>query len=108
LHNIINDITFDISNHKDGGNIENTAKSKMENTTTYNVVKSYEGYPSKTRIEKKEVTLNEATTDLDITESLWRKNGGSVIIRTEMELVCEESDGSNVITWTITENEIWD
>ena len=72
-----------------GGNIENTAKNKMENTSTYNVVKSYEGFPSKTRIENKEVSLDVATTALDVTEFLWRKHGGSVISRTETELVAE-------------------
>jgi hypothetical protein len=76
--------------------------------STYNVNKQYEGKPSKNKVEEKEVTLDRAIQVLDITERLWRKNGGVIVSRSENELVCEESDGSEVITWTIEENETWE
>jgi hypothetical protein len=76
--------------------------------TTYNIKKSYEGAPSKTKIESKGLTLEKAISELDLNESLWLKNGGSIIERTDTALVCEESDASNVITWEIIEVEEWD
>ena len=71
----------------------------------FNIRKSYEGSPSKNKIEEKGLSLEKAQFELDINERLWRKNGGSVIERTEFQLVCEESDDSEVITWTIQEIE---
>lgn len=71
---------------------------------TFNVTKSYESKPSKNNIEEKEVSLEKALQSLDISEILWRKNGGSIIERTEFSLTVEESDGSETITWTIEEN----
>jgi len=67
----------------------------------YNIRKCYEGKPS--QIEKKGLTLQEATTELDINEMLWVRHGGFVFSRTEFELICEESDGSEVIRWLIDE-----
>jgi hypothetical protein len=72
---------------------------------TYNIKKSYDSKPSKNKTEEMGLSLEKAQFELDIIESLWRKNGGSVIERSEFELICEESDGSETITWTIEEIE---
>lgn len=72
---------------------------------TYNITKNYEGKPSKNKTEETGLSLEDATNALDHNERLWRKNGGAIISRTETDLVCEESDGSETITWSIVENE---
>jgi len=71
----------------------------------YNIIKCYEGSPSKNKTEEKGLTFEEAKAHLDINESLWKKHGGLVRERTEFGLVCEESDASEVITWVIQERE---
>jgi len=73
--------------------------------TMYNVRKVYQEKPSKSGIEEKNVTLESAISCLDITEMLWRRNGGTVQQRTETLLTCEESNGSETITWIIEEIE---
>lgn len=71
---------------------------------TFNVTKSYESKPSKNNIEEKEVSLEKALQSLNVSEMLWRKNGGLIVERTEFSLTVEELDGSETITWTIEEN----
>lgn len=71
----------------------------------FDIIKCYEGSPSKNKTEEKGLTFEEAKFELDINESLWRKHGGIVIERTEFRLVCEESDASEVITWSIDERD---
>jgi hypothetical protein len=72
---------------------------------TYNIKKSYENSPSKNKIEEKGLTLEKAQFQLDINERLWNKHGGLVLERTEFQLICEESDDSETITWMIEEVE---
>lgn len=71
---------------------------------TYKITKSYKNpnySQSKNKVEGKNLTFEQASKELDIIEMLWRKHGGFVLERNEFDLVCEESDGSEVITWSI-------
>lgn len=72
---------------------------------TYNVLKSYTNKPSKNKIEEKNVTIDVAEQSLNISEHLWRKHGGTIISRSPTELVCEESDSSEIVTWQIINTE---
>lgn len=72
---------------------------------TYNIFKSYDSKPSQNKMDERALLLADAIFQLDVNESLWRKNGGSIVERGDMHLTVAESNGSEVITWTIQENE---
>jgi len=81
-----------------------TQTNSNQPTQLFNISKSYEGYPSRNNNSyQTELTWDDAVTYLDTTERTWRKNGGTIISRTESELIVEESDGSNTIIFAIVE-----
>jgi hypothetical protein len=82
-----------------------SANHKIKNMKTYNILKSYDSTPSKNKVEETGITLEKAMFQLDVNESLWRRHGGQVISRTDSVLICEESNGNEIITWSINEVE---
>lgn len=70
--------------------------------TTYKISKSYVGRPSLDRPNYETgLTLDEAIMSLDAIERSWHRNGGTIVNRTELELVVEEEDGSQVIIFEV-------
>jgi hypothetical protein len=71
--------------------------------TTYQIIKSYEGFPSKTRATETGLSLDEAKDFIVYKANQWSRNGGLVVSINENECILEEGDGSNVITLQIIE-----
>ena len=67
--------------------------------TTYKIIKSYEGFPSKTRTVETGLNLEDAKSFITYTASQWTKHGGLVLDQIEMCCVLEEGDASNEITY---------
>ena len=69
--------------------------------TTYQIIKSYEGFPSKTTTTETNLSLEDATEFIIYKANQWSRNGGLVVSINETECVLEESDESNTITYSI-------
>ena len=69
--------------------------------TTYQIIKSYEGFPSKTTTTEINLSLEDATDFIAYKANQWSRYGGLVVSINETECVLEESDESNTITYTI-------
>jgi hypothetical protein len=69
--------------------------------TTYKIIKSYEGFPSKTKTVETGLSLEDATEFIAYKANQWSRNGGLVVSINETECVLEESDESNTITYSI-------
>ena len=68
----------------------------------YRITKKYENQTCRNCIDVTDTTFTYAVTILDMNQRLWRKHGGIVVSRkTKRQLICQESDGSETITWTI-------
>lgn len=79
-------------------------KNANETTQTFRISKSYVGYESKNRPNYETgLTIEQAIFSLDVTESSWIRNGGTIIERNEDSLTVEEGDGSQVIIFSINE-----
>ena len=72
--------------------------------TTYNIQKSYEGFPSKTNKNyQTNLSHDEAQAYLAYTANQWARNGGLVKELNETMLIVEEGDDSNTISFEIIE-----
>ena len=71
--------------------------------TTYEIIKSYEGFPSQTRTVETGLSFQDATDFIMYKANQWERYGGLVVSINENECVLEESDESNTITYTINE-----
>lgn len=71
---------------------------------TYRINKIYIGRESK-NIYGYETGIKESDVQfqLDVHESSWRRHGGLVVSRSEEQLVVEEPDGSQTITFDVVE-----
>ena len=75
-----------------------------EEIPTYRISKTYVGFESKNRPSYETgLTLEEAIMSLDGIERNWKKNGGTIVDRTNDSLTVEEGDGSQVIVFEIIE-----
>lgn len=71
----------------------------------YQISKKYKENPTKNSIQETNLTIEDASFVLDLNESLWLKHGGTVLSKSETELVCEESDSSETISWKIMQQD---
>lgn len=80
---------------------QSPTKLTNNNMTTYKIIKSYEGFPSKKTTTETGLSLNEAKDFIVYKANQWTRNGGLVVSINETECVLEESDESNTITYSI-------
>ncbi len=73
----------------------------------YEIIKTYEGFPSKTKTEASALEIDEALSIINWNALQWHRHGGLVVEQSDMYCILEESDGSNVITYQIIEMEEW-
>ena len=80
---------------------------KHNNTmATFNIRKSYEGFPSKTNNNYESYdNIESAQHAIRFTAERWTRNGGLIVEQTPNKVVVEEADGSNTITFEIYETE---
>lgn len=84
--------------------MNNQSTNNDQPTQLFNISKSYEGSPSKNKPKYHTGhSWEDSINLLNSTEAAWRRNGGTIISRTESELIVEESDGSETITFSIEE-----
>jgi len=73
----------------------------------YEIIKSYEGFPSKTKTEASSLDIEEAFSIINWNARQWQRHGGLIVEQSDMYCILEESDGSNLITYKIEEMEVW-
>jgi hypothetical protein len=73
----------------------------------YEIIKSYDGFPSKTKTEASSLDIDEAFSIIRWNARGWHRSGGLIIEQSDMHCILEESDGSNLITYQIIEMEEW-
>jgi len=70
----------------------------------FDISKTYIGAESKNKpTYEQDLTWEEAVQSLDGMESSWRRNGGTVLSRTESDLTVEDDFNQQVIEFRIVE-----
>lgn len=72
-------------------------------TQLFNIEKKYESKPFKNCIWESNLSWEDATAEINRLENSWNRNTGLVLEISESQIVVEESDGSETITFSIEE-----
>jgi hypothetical protein len=73
----------------------------------YEIIKTYDGFPSKTKLVSSNLDIDEAFSIINWNALQWHRAGGIIVDQSDLYCILEESDGSNIITYKIEKMEVW-